>query len=123
VRAHTGGKDDISRDNDIVDKLARASIEDQPREVAHPVVDELFPGCPLRLMGPPVVQREILDWMRANLSSLEADVINKHLYKAFAELCKARDVNLAKQTIQGRPMIRAEGNLHVTHVQIEKLDD
>ena len=123
VRAHTGGKDDISRDNDIVDKLARASIDDQPREVSHPVVDELFPGCPLRLMGPPVVQREILDWMRANLSSLEADVINKHLYKAFAELCKARDVNLAKQTIQGRPMIRAEGNLHVTHVQIEKLDD
>jgi hypothetical protein len=54
---------------------------------------------------------------------LEAEVINKHLYKAFTELCKARDVNLAKQTIQGRPMIRAERNLHVTHVEIEKLDD
>jgi hypothetical protein len=74
-------------------------------------------------MGPPVVQREILDWMRANLSNLEAEVINKHLYKAFAELCKVRDVNLTKQTIQGRPMIRAERNLHVTHVEIEKLDD
>lgn len=108
VRAHTGGTDDLSRNNDVVDRMARATIDDAVREVVPPAEDALFPGCPLRLMGPPVAQAELLTWMKANLETMDQDVVQKHLLKAFAELCKVRDVTLTKQTIQRTPMLRAE---------------
>jgi hypothetical protein len=48
-------------------------------------------------------------------------VIDKHLYKAFVEMCKNKDVNLTKQTIQKQPVIRAERiSLQITHAGIEK---
>lgn len=120
VRAHTGGGDDLSVNNDIVDKMARATIE-EVKVITPPALDELFPGCPLRLMGAPVSQNELLQWIHANLHTLNKDVVDKYLFKAFTELCKARDVQLTKQTIQKRTMIRAEtGHLQISHVQIDK---
>lgn len=123
VRAHTGGTDDLSKNNDIVDRMARATIDDTVREVPPPAVDDLFPGCPLRLLGPPVAQSELLTWMKANLDTMDQDVIQKHLLKAFAELCKARDVALTKQTIQRTPMLRAErSRLQIDRITIEKAE-
>lgn len=123
VRAHTGGEDDLSKQNDVVDKMARGTIDDTVRLVEPPAIDDLFPGCPLRLMGPPVVQTELLDWMRANLGTMDRAVIDKHLLKAFAELCKARDVTLTKQTIAKRPMLRAErGHLQIESMVIDKVE-
>ena len=61
--------------------------------------------------------------MRDNLESLDADVVNKHLMKAFTELCKDREVTLNKQTIQRRTLLRAERGLQVTHVHINKVDE
>jgi ribonuclease HI len=122
VRAHTGNEDDLSKNNDIVDRMARSTIEDV-KELPPPAEDMLFEGCPLRLMGSPISQVHILSWMRENLSSLPAETINKHLYKAFTELCKEKDVVLTKQTIQKTPMIRAERNsLQISHVTIEKIE-
>jgi hypothetical protein len=40
------------------------------------------------------------------------------LYKAFIELCKARDVQLTRQIIAKTPVIRAERG----HLQIETVD-
>ena len=74
-------------------------------------------------MGPPVASADVLNWMRDNLESLDADVINKHLMKAFAELCKDREVTLTKQTVQRRTVLRAERGLQVTHVHIHKTDE
>lgn len=123
VRAHTGGGDDISQNNDVVDRMARASIEDKPIVVEAPVVDELFPRCPVRLLGPPVRQPDIVRWMRESLDTLDKEIIDKHMMKAFTELCKNRDVNLTKQIIQRVPMIRAErGHLQITHVEVEKTE-
>ena len=123
VRAHTGLEDDLSRNNDVVDRMARSTIDSSVRIVESTVTDELFPGCPLRLLGHPVPQPDILRWMRANLSTLDKDIVDKHLVKAFAELCKIRDVNLTKQTIQRTPMLRAErGHLQIEHVVIEKAE-
>ena len=123
VRAHTGGEDDLSRHNDIVDRMARGTIDESVKVVEPPVVDEIFPGCPLRLLGPPTSQANILTWMRANLSTLDKDVIDKHLMKAFVEICKNRDINLTKQTIQRAPMFRAErGHLQIEHVVVEKVE-
>lgn len=122
VRAHTGAADDLSRNNDVVDRMARGTIE-EVRDVAPPAIDELFPGCPLQLMGPPVSQTALLTWIKTNIDTLDRDVVNKHLLKAFAELCKVRDVALTKQTIQKTPMIRAERtSLQITHVTVEKVE-
>ncbi len=123
VKAHTGGGDDLSRHNDIVDRMARSTIDETVRVVEPPVIDDLFPGCPLRLLGPPTSQTEVLNWMRANLSTLDKDIIDKHLMKAFIEACKNRGVNLTKQTIQKTPMLRAErAHLQIDHVVVEKVE-
>jgi ribonuclease HI len=123
VRAHTGGEDDLSIQNDIVDRMARGTIDDTVRVVEPPAINDIFPGCPLRLMGPPVTQSEVTTWMRANLGSMDSAVIDKHLLKAFAELCKVRDVTITKQTIAKRPMLRAErGHLQIDHVVVDKVE-
>ena len=120
VRSHTGGEDDLSRNNDIVDRMARATVDDTVREVPLPAEDVLFEGCPLQLMGAPVAQSVLLQWMRTNLDSLDRSVVDKHLMKALTELCKIRDVSLTKQTIQKSPMIRAERmSLQITRVDTE----
>lgn len=120
VRSHTGGEDDLSRNNDIVDRMARATIDDTIRETIPPVEDILFEGCPLRLMGPPISQTALVSWMRENLNAMDKDVVDKHLVKAMAELCKLRDIALTKQIIQRTPMVRAERmNLQINRVEIE----
>jgi ribonuclease HI len=124
VKAHTGGEDDLSRQNDIVDRMARGTIDDTVRVVpAHHSTEEIFAGCPLRLMGPPVPSSDVLNWMRDNLETLDADVINKHLMKAFVEMCKDREVTLTKQTVQRRVVLRAERGLQVNHVHVNKVDE
>ena len=125
VRAHTGGEDDLSKQNDVVDRMARATIDDTVKVVAPDAApeDELFPGCPLSLLGPPVSQTQILAWVRANLDTLPSDVVNKHLVKAFTELCKDKQVVLTKQVIQKTPMLRAERtSLQISHVTVEKIE-
>lgn len=122
VRAHTGGEDDLSVQNDIVDKMARATVVDAPPAPA-PVVDALFEGCPLRLMGPPVAQTQLLTWLRSNLDALPKEVVDKYLLKAMTEVCKAKAVGLTKQTIQKTSMLRAERiNLQISHVVVEKVE-
>jgi ribonuclease HI len=123
VKAHTGGEDDLSKQNDAVDRMARATIDDSVREVPKPAEDVLFEGCPLQLMGPPVSQTALIQWMRTHLDTLDAAVVDKYLMKALAELCKVRDVNLTKQTIQKTPMIRAERiSLQISHTLINKIE-
>jgi hypothetical protein len=121
VRAHTGGEDDLSKQNDVVDKMARGTIDESVRIIEPPAMDDLFPGCPLRVMGPPVTQAEVVEWMRANLAVMDRTVVDKYLLKAFGELCSVRDVTLKKQTIAKRPMLRAErSHLQIEHVEIDK---
>jgi ribonuclease HI len=116
VAAHTGGKDDLSRQNAVVDRMARGTVEDLPPEAPAAVEDEVIPGCPLRIMGPPVRQTEILAWVREHLAELDASVVDKHLFKAFTEICKTRDIELTKQIAQRSSYIRAERkHLQITH--------
>jgi ribonuclease HI len=124
VRAHTGNEDDLSKQNDVVDRMARATIDETVTVVAPDTVeDEMFPGCPLRLLGPPVSQVQLVLWTRDNLDRLPFDVVTKHLYKLFTEACKDKSVVLTKQTIQKTPMIRAERtSLQISHVTVDKIE-
>ena len=40
VRAHTGGEDDLSKQNDAVDRMARATIDESVREAPPPAEDD-----------------------------------------------------------------------------------
>lgn len=123
VRAHTGGLDELSKHNDIVDRMARGAVDDTVRAVHPQVADDLFAGCPLRILGPPVAQTDVLAWVRENVSVLDRDIVDKHLLKAFTEVCKARDVTLTKQVISKTHMLRAErGHLQIDRVVIEKVE-
>lgn len=119
VRAHTGGEDDMSIQNAKVDEMARNIVEgrETPTTIREEVVptEELFPNCPLKIMGPPVEKVDILAWMSANIDKLNREVIDKHLFKAFTELCKLQGVELSKQIIQKVPVIRASR----VHLQVE----
>lgn len=108
VRAHTGGEDDLSKNNDIVDRMARSTVTDEVVTLPPPAQDELFEGCPLRLLGPPVSQSDLVRWITTNSHRLPQQIVTKHLLKAFAEACKERDVTLTKQTVQKTPVYRAE---------------
>ena len=124
VKAHTGGADELSRHNDRVDRMARGTLDETVRIVDPPVVDDLYEGCPLRILGPPVAQSEVLHWIRGHLDTLDRAVVDKHLMKAFVELCKGREVTLTKQTIARTPMLRAErSHLQIDRVVVEKLDE
>lgn len=122
VKAHTGGTDDLSVQNDVVDRMAQAVVEGKEAQLGPPpVVDEIYTGCPLRIMGPPCSQVTITNWIRANLGSLDAATIDKHLFKAFAEICKDRDVVLTKQVIQKQNVFRASrGDLQI--VALDKVE-
>jgi hypothetical protein len=61
--------------------------------------------------------------MRSNLTAMDAAVVDKYLLKAFAELCKVRDVSLAKQIVAKRTLLRAERvHLQIDRVVIDKVE-
>jgi ribonuclease HI len=66
VKAHTGGTDEHSKNNEIVDRLATEVLEG-PKEKVVIVKTE---GCPLQLMGPPIEEKELAKWCLANLDKI-----------------------------------------------------
>ena len=119
VRAHTGAVDDNSKQNDVVDRMAREIVEGRPIVLPAPrPTDELFAGCPLAVLSPPVSGAALATWIRSNLAVLDQEVLDKHLLKAFTEMCKTRNVTLTKQTIAKQPVYKAE----LTTVHIEKAE-
>jgi ribonuclease HI len=117
VKAHTGNSDDLSIQNDRVDRMAREAVEGKKEIVVPPPSAEIVAGCPLAILGPPVAQGELLHWMREHLDTFDRDSIDKHLYKAFQEVCKTRSITLTKHVSQRATMLRAE----LTNVSIEKV--
>lgn len=125
VKAHTGGEDDLSKQNDVVDRMARSTIEDAPFVLPTLTVeDEIFPGCPLRILGPPISQTEVAKWVRNNIDKMDADVVEKALMKAFTEACKVRGVTLTNRTVQKQTVVRAERtNLQITRRDIDNTNE
>ena len=117
VKAHTGGSDDLSIQNDRVDHMAREAVDGKKEIVSPPPTAEIVAGCPLAVLGPPVTQGALLHWMREHLDAFDRDLVDKHLYKAFQELCKTRSITLTKNVSQRTTMLRAE----LTNVSIEKV--
>ena len=117
VRAHTGGTDDLSIQNDKVDRLAREAVDGKKEIVVPAPTAEIVAGCPLAVLGPPVAQGQLVEWIRGHLDAFDKDLVDKHLYKAFQEVCKAKNITLTKNVSQRTTMLRAE----LTTIAIEKV--
>jgi hypothetical protein len=69
-------------------------------------------------MSPPVAETALTAWIRGNLAVLDPEVVDRHLVKAFAEMCKTRNVTLTKRTVAKQAVYRAE----LTTVHVEKTE-
>ena len=63
VKAHTGGGDESSKYNHIVDRMAVMVLN--PEEAHKKITsnqENPFDNCPLKLMGPPVSEKDLVDY-------------------------------------------------------------
>ena len=109
VRAHTGGSDEHSKNNEIVDRLATEVLEG-PKEA---VKIEVAPGCPLQLMGPPIDEKELVKWCLANLDKMDPDALKAAMVSAYGKTCKKNGTELVKQKLHRTTQFRLIASTHI----------
>jgi len=100
VKAHTGKDDYLSKQNDIVDKMAVLVLH--PAEDTKTVTSntqEVIVGCPLQLMGPPVSESALVKWCRENTDKLDKDAFETALISAFSKTAKKNGYAVEKQKL------------------------
>jgi len=109
VKAHTGGDDEHSKYNEIVDRMATEVIEG-PKETV-PVKD--IPGCPLQLMGPPVLDTDLVKWCLANPDALGKDVLNSAILALLSKTFKKNGTEMVKQKLHRTTQYRLIASTHI----------
>jgi ribonuclease HI len=101
VDAHTGGDDYNSVNNAIVDKMATRVLNPDMDEDVKVIKNTqvAIEGFPLALMGPPVSDKAIHLWCRANLDKFDQTDLNTALISALAKTLKKKGFELAKQKL------------------------
>jgi hypothetical protein len=129
VRAHTGGEDADSKWNDYADQLANKAAElGRPvkfEEISEKVVrmgttaDDVLTGIPLKIMGAPLSETDLVKAILANTASLDPKCLGAALISALKKTLNARAYDLEKTKIHGAIAYRL---VEKTHLTIEKLD-
>ena len=108
VKAHTGGGDDQSKCNHIVDRMAVNVLH--PEENEHKEIKsnkhDPFPDCPLKLMGPPVSEKELVEWCLSNLQKLDQSILSTALCTVFSKTVKAKGFEVTKQRLHRSTLYR-----------------
>ena len=106
VKAHTNGTDEHSRNNHIVDRMASKVLN--PEEVKEVISndEEAIDGCPLKLMGPPVEESELVKWCMENIEKLDDIHVNKAIISAFVKTIKKKGFDIEKQRLHRSSMYR-----------------
>jgi ribonuclease HI len=107
VKAHTGGTDEQSRNNHIVDRMATHVLnpEEEVKEITSNG-EEALTGCPLKLMGPPVTERELVTWCMSNMGKLDESELNKALLSALSKTVKKKGFEVEKQRLHRSVLYR-----------------
>lgn len=107
VRAHTGGSDDESKNNHIVDRMAAAVIcPEEPKHHVKSNAENPFDDCPLKLMGPPISEGDLVKWCLSNLDKLDKSALNAAMCSAFTKTIKAKGFDITKQRLHRSTMYR-----------------
>lgn len=130
VKAHTGGEDTDSKWNDYADQLATKAAElGRPvkfEELVEKVIrtgttaDEVLSGIPLKIMGAPMSETDLVKAILANTASLDAKFLGTALISALKKTMNARAYDLEKTKIHGAVAYRL---IEKTHLTIEKLEE
>lgn len=105
VRAHTGGQDDLSKNNDIVDKMAvRVLIPQEVKVIS--TTDSVFPDLDFKMMGPPVEYDAIVRWCLNNQDKLDVSALHTAMYTAFQKTIHKMGYDTEVQTVCKKKMIR-----------------
>jgi ribonuclease HI len=110
VKAHTGLKDDLSVNNDIVDKMATGILIDKV-EVQVNRDEDIMKDLPLSLMGPPLEGSKIVEWCKTHLDLLDTAELNSALFSAFKRTIEKNGYSLDVQVINKNKVVRVTRNL------------
>lgn len=114
VEAHTGKDDDLSVNNDIVDKMA-VKVLHPAEEVKVIQTNKETPiaGLPIQLMGPPVNEKTLTDWCKQNLDKLDRDALSVALVGALTKTVRKNGFEIVKQKLHKTCQYRLVTKTHL----------
>ena len=107
VPAHTGKDDELSRNNDIVDKMAtRVLIPEEEMKTIKTNTESVVDGFPMSLMGPPISESSLIEWAFANMDKIDKSALNTALLSAISKTAKKKGFDIVKQKLHRSTMYR-----------------
>jgi ribonuclease HI len=106
VKAHTGGEDEQSRNNHIVDRMATEVLNPSEKIEIVSNTQEPIQDLPLKLMGPPIYENELITWCKNNLDKLDKDSLNSALITALSKTVKKNGFEMVKQRLHRSVLYR-----------------
>jgi ribonuclease HI len=123
VKAHTGGIDEQSRNNHIVDRMAVDVLNPKQQEdkKIEPSKD-VFEGCPLKMMGPPIEEVQLINWCFENMGQLDTVELRKAMISVLSKTLKKKGYEVEKQRLHRSNLYRlkTESGLIKTEVKVTK---
>ena len=112
VAAHTGGIDELSKHNDVVDRMAVTVLNPAAAtvKIVRANVEKPIDGFPIELMGPAVAEGSLVQWCRNNLDKLDRDIVDTALLQAAAKTLKKNGFVLEKQRLHRSVVYRLVAN-------------
>lgn len=130
VKAHTGNTDDDSKFNDIADRLARKSVEEQRiikyEELELKVIrsgdvhDNVLKGIPLAIMGGPIEEEALFESILGNPNSIDKKYLKSALLSALKKTLLDKSYDLEKTKIHRSNAYRL---IEKTHLTIERVEE
>ena len=116
VAAHTGGTDDISKNNDIVDRMAVAVLNPEVADIkiVRANTEVAIEGLPVELMGPAVGETRLMEWCKDNLDKLDQELLGSALLTVLTKTLKKNGFNLEKQRVHKKCVYRLSANNLIT---------
>jgi ribonuclease HI len=108
VAAHTGKDDELSKCNEIVDRMAVSVLDPAIAtvKIIHTNQEKPIEGFPVELMGPPVTANVILRWCKDNLDKLDEDTLDNALMAVVTKTLKKKGFELEKQRLHRTALYR-----------------
>jgi len=106
VKAHTGGEDEQSRNNHIVDRMATEVLNPSEKIEIVSNTEEPVQDLPLKLMGPPIYENELITWCKNNLDKIDTDSLNAALITALSKTVKKNGFEMVKQRLHRSTLYR-----------------
>jgi ribonuclease HI len=112
VPAHTGGEDELSKHNEVVDRMAVTVLNPEAANVKiiHTNVQKPIEGFPIDLMGPPLAEDKLIAWCRNHLDKLDEDTLNAALLQVATKTLKKNGFTLEKQRLHRSAVYRLTAN-------------